>query len=168
MGSRFCRRAPSSYGCARGTFARRPARQLAGYYACVYVQNNKIWQVEDKNQQRYRPSDMGWWQGRRLLIKTILDCELECGFNHVDCNSNLSFKISIPFGTRVRFPAGRPWSCIFRNLSRFGSYNVYLHDTRISYTYLRLLSVYQSVCLSPGYLKKYSTDFHESLWEGRP
>ena len=34
--------------------------------------------------------------------------------------------------TRVRFPAGRPWSCIFRNLSRFGSYNIYLNDTRIS------------------------------------
>ena len=26
------------------------------------------------------------------------------------------------------------WSCIFRNLSRFGSYNVYLIDTRISNT----------------------------------
>ena len=36
----------------------------------------------------------------------------------------------------VRFPAGRPWSCIFRNWSRFGSYNVYLYDTRISYTLL--------------------------------
>ena len=24
-----------------------------------------------------------------------------------------------------------PWSCIFRNWSRFGSYNVYLNDTRI-------------------------------------
>ena len=24
--------------------------------------------------------------------------------------------------------------CIFRNWSRFGSYNIYLHDTRISYT----------------------------------
>ena len=36
--------------------------------------------------------------------------------------------------TRVRFPAGRPWSCIFRNWSRFGSYNVYLIDTRISNT----------------------------------
>ena len=34
----------------------------------------------------------------------------------------------------VRFPARRPWSCIFRNWSRFGSYNVYLNDTRISYT----------------------------------
>ena len=33
---------------------------------------------------------------------------------------------------RVRFPAGRPWSCIFRNWSRFGSYNVYLKDIRIS------------------------------------
>ena len=33
------------------------------------------------------------------------------------------------------------WSCIFRNWSRFGSYNVYLHDTRISYTYLRLSSI---------------------------
>ena len=33
--------------------------------------------------------------------------------------------------TRVRFPAGRPWSCIFRNWSQFGSYNVYLNDTRI-------------------------------------
>ena len=32
--------------------------------------------------------------------------------------------------------AGRPWSCIFRNWSRFGSYNVYLNDTRISYTLL--------------------------------
>ena len=28
----------------------------------------------------------------------------------------------------------RPWSCIFRNWSRFGSYNVYLCDTRIYYT----------------------------------
>ena len=36
--------------------------------------------------------------------------------------------------TRVRFPAGRPRSCIFRNWSRFRSYNVYLYDTRISYT----------------------------------
>ena len=27
-------------------------------------------------------------------------------------------------------------SCIFRNWSRFGSYNVYLYDTRISYTLL--------------------------------
>ena len=33
--------------------------------------------------------------------------------------------------TRVRFPAARLWSCIFRNWSRFGSYNVYLNDTRI-------------------------------------
>ena len=38
--------------------------------------------------------------------------------------------------TRVRFPAGRPWSCIFRNWSRFGSYNVYLNDTQISYSLL--------------------------------
>ena len=36
--------------------------------------------------------------------------------------------------TRVRFPAGRPWSCIFGNWSWFGSYNVYLYDIRISYT----------------------------------
>ena len=35
--------------------------------------------------------------------------------------------------SRVRFPAGRPWSCIFRNWSRFGSYNVYIYDTRILY-----------------------------------
>ena len=33
--------------------------------------------------------------------------------------------------TRVRFPAEMPWSCIFRNWSRFGSYNVYLSDSRI-------------------------------------
>ena len=38
--------------------------------------------------------------------------------------------------TRVRFPAGRPWNCIFRNWSRFGSYNVYLNNTRISCTQL--------------------------------
>ena len=38
--------------------------------------------------------------------------------------------------TRVRLPAGRPWSCIFRNWSRFGSYIVYLNDTQISYTQL--------------------------------
>ena len=38
--------------------------------------------------------------------------------------------------SRVRFPAGRPWSCIFRNWSRFGSCNVYLNDTRISYPLL--------------------------------
>ena len=25
---------------------------------------------------------------------------------------------------------------------------------------------YLSVCLSPGYHKKYSTDFHERLWKG--
>ena len=36
--------------------------------------------------------------------------------------------------TRVRFPAGGPWSCIFRSWSQFGSYNVYLNDTRISNT----------------------------------
>ena len=30
------------------------------------------------------------------------------------------------------------------------------------------LSICLFVCLSPGYLKKYSTDFHESLWKGRP
>ena len=28
--------------------------------------------------------------------------------------------------TWVRFPAGRPWGCIFRNWSRFRSYNVYI------------------------------------------
>ena len=32
------------------------------------------------------------------------------------------------------YPAGRPWSCIFRNWSGFGSYIVYLIDTRISNT----------------------------------
>ena len=46
---------------------------------------------------------------------------------------------------RVRFQAaGRPWSCIFRNWSRFGSYNVYLNDTRISHK----LWLSSSVCLS--------------------
>ena len=33
------------------------------------------------------------------------------------------------------------WSCIFRNWSRFGSYNVYLNDTRISYTQHLLSSI---------------------------
>ena len=36
--------------------------------------------------------------------------------------------------SRVRFPAGGPWSCIFRSWSRFGSYNVYHIDTQISNT----------------------------------
>ena len=43
--------------------------------------------------------------------------------------------------TRVRFPAGRPWSCIFRNWSWLGSYNVYLNDPRIFYTLLWLSSI---------------------------
>ena len=41
----------------------------------------------------------------------------------------------------VIFPAGKPWSCIFCNWSRFGSYNVYLYDTQISYTLLWLSSI---------------------------
>ena len=31
----------------------------------------------------------------------------------------------------VRFPARRPWSCIFRNWSRFGSYSMYPEDVYI-------------------------------------
>ena len=31
--------------------------------------------------------------------------------------------------TLVRFPTGRPWSCIFRNWFRFGPHNVYVHNT---------------------------------------
>ena len=42
--------------------------------------------------------------------------------------------INVTSSIQVRFLAGRPWSCIFRNWSRFGSYNVYIYDTRISYT----------------------------------
>ena len=38
-------------------------------------------------------------------------------------------------------PSRRTWSYIFRNWSRFGSYNVYLNDTRISYTQLWLSSI---------------------------
>ena len=34
--------------------------------------------------------------------------------------------------TRVRFPAGRPWRCIFRNWSQFGSYDVYRKPPNIS------------------------------------
>ena len=33
----------------------------------------------------------------------------------------------------ISIQSGRPWSCIFRNWPRFGSYNVYPYNTRISY-----------------------------------
>ena len=38
-------------------------------------------------------------------------------------------------------PSRRPWSCIFRNWSRFGSYNVYPSDTRIYLNLKKYLSV---------------------------
>ena len=62
--------------------------------------------------------------------------------NHIHPDTKIYIYIYMSFRYTLqdpnRFPAGRPWSCIFRYWSRFGSYNVYLNDTRISYTQLSL------------------------------
>ena len=59
----------------------------------------------------------------------------------VKCNSKAKVQ-----RLRVRFPAGMPWSCIFCNWSRFGSYNVYLYNNsnflRITLTFIYWKSNY--------------------------
>ena len=50
-------------------------------------------------------------------------------------------------GRRFDSQPGRPWSCIFRNWSRFGSYNVYLNDNFLHIT----LTCISSHCFIQGY-----------------
>ena len=87
----------------------------------------------------------GVWQVGQTL-NNVSNCERKtiyfasvlnyvCRTPEINIQTTYATQVPVIQRTRVRFPAGRPWSCIFHNWSRFGSYNVYLHDTRISYTY---------------------------------
>ena len=73
-------------------------------------------------------------QGVWIETSATICCVILTIYNHSDISHELAPKlVSTKWQStglviqrmRVRFPPGRPWSCIFRNWSRFGSYNVY-------------------------------------------
>ena len=88
-------------------------------------------------------------KGRNLTFKIVYSTGLggsqrntETENRHEETRQNRSSALgslrAIHLASRLHLPCtyNMPWSCIFRNWSRFGSYNVYLYDTRISYTSL--------------------------------
>ena len=141
MIAKLSRKVSCRHSCALHIWLTLPCKFFWGHFALLHTASIitivPTWQVSI--------AGPGVWQVGQTL-NNVSNCERKtiyfasvlnyvCRTPEINIQTTYATQVPVIQRTRVRFPAGRPWSCIFHNWSRFGSYNVYLHDTRISYTY---------------------------------